>query len=91
MEEREITKAFRSNQVEWEAKCDVLETKFKKYQAEKEAEIIDLKEQIRDLMFYMEAQNVIANSELKDEISTGSVTISPGSAEPTRQTRRRKK
>ncbi|XP_055305814.1 BRCA1-associated protein [Sitodiplosis mosellana] len=78
-DEREMIKALRSNQSGWETKCSQLDEKFKKYQTEKEAEIIDLKDEIRDLMFYMEAQNVVANSKLKDEIDDTSIIISPPS------------
>lgn len=74
-----MIKALRSNQSGWETKCTQLDEKFNKYQAEKEAEIIDLKDEIRDLMFYMEAQNVVANSNLKDEIDDTSIIISPAS------------
>lgn len=78
-DEREMIKALRSNQSAWESKCSQLEEKFEKYQTKKEAEIIDLKDEIRDLMFYMEAQNAVANSQLKDEINDTSITISPPS------------
>lgn len=81
-DEREMINALRSNQSGWETKCAQLEDKFHKYQSEKEAEIIDLKDEIRDLMFYMEAQNAVANSQLKDEINDTSITISPASNTP---------
>lgn len=74
-----MIKALRSNQSGWETKCSQLDEKFKKYQTEKETEIIDLRDEIRDLMFYMEAQNAVANSQLKDEINETSITISPPS------------
>lgn len=77
-----MVKALRSNQTEWETKCSQIEEKFQKYQTKKEAEIVELKEEIRDLMFYMDAQNAVANSELKDEIVNGSITISPASSTP---------
>lgn len=87
--------ALRSNQSGWETKCSQLEEKFQKYQTEKEAEIIDLKDEIRDLMFYMEAQNAVANSQLKDEINDTSITISPASntsdASGSKRGRRKKK
>lgn len=86
-----MSQALRSNQSGWEAKCIALDDKFKKYQAEKEAEIADLKDQIRDLMFYMEAQNVIGNSELKDEIATSSVTIASPELDTSKKSRRKKK
>lgn len=52
-----------------------METNYRKFQIEKEEEITELKDQIRDLMFYMEAQNTIANSDLKDEIATSSISV----------------
>lgn len=85
-----MNKALQSNQSGWESKYTTLEVKFRKYQTEKEAEIADLRDQIRDLMFYMEAQNVIAKSDLKEEIATSSVSIQPA-AETTKKTRRKKK
>lgn len=93
-DEREMVKALRSNQTGWETKCSQLEEKFKKFQAEKEAEIIDLKDEIRDLMFYMDAQNALANSKLKDEIDQTSITISPpdnSEASGSKRGRRKKK
>lgn len=75
-----MIKALQSNQTGWETKCSQLDEKFKKYQTEKEAEILELKDEIRDLMFYMEAQNVVANSQLKDEINETTITISPPSS-----------
>lgn len=74
-DEREMIKALRSNQSEWEKKCAQLEKKFQNYQTDKESEIRNLKDEIRDLMFYMEAQSVVANSNLKDEIQDGTIKI----------------
>jgi BRCA1-associated protein len=70
-EEKQFSKTLQLNQSSWQTKYSDLE---KLYQ-EKEKEVVDLKDQVRDLMFYMEAQNTIQNSELKDEIAEGSVTI----------------
>lgn len=89
-----MIKALRSNQKEWETKYSQLEEKHKKYQTEKEAQITELKDEIRDLMFYMEAQNAVANSALKDEIDDTSITITPPSnsgASGSTKTRRKKK
>lgn len=92
IEERVMSQAFRSNQMGWESKCHALDTKLNAYKAEKEAEIADLKDQIRDLMFYMEAQSVISNSELKDEIATSSVTIGqPAGPDASKKNRRKSK
>jgi BRCA1-associated protein len=70
-EEKQFGKTLQLNHTSWQNRYATLE---KQYQ-EKEAEIIDLKDQVRDLMFYMEAQNTIAKSDMKDEIATGSVTV----------------
>lgn len=77
-DEKHVADAFRSNQTEWQSKYQSTEAKLKELQTAKDAEIADLKEQIRDFMFYMAAQTTIENSELKDEISAGSVVIGPG-------------
>lgn len=84
-DEREMIKALRSNQSDWETKCAQLEQKFQKYQTDKEAEIANLKDEIRDLMFYMEAQSAVANSNLKDEIKDATIKIvdaPPSAASP---------
>lgn len=70
-EEKQFSKTLQLNHSSWQTKYSELE---KLYQ-EKEKEVVDLKEQVRDLMFYMEAQNTISKSDLKDEIAEGSVTI----------------
>lgn len=95
-DEREMINALRSNQSAWKTKCATVEEKFNKYQAEKEAQIGELKDEIRDLMFYMEAQNVVANSQLKDEIADTSISITQppetsGSATSNSKKSRRKK
>lgn len=74
-EERQVGKALRSNQAEWQVKYQQIEKRYNSGTQEKEAEIAELKEQIRDLMFYMEAQNFIEQSDLKDEIASGSVIV----------------
>lgn len=80
-EEKYVADAYRTNQTEWQAKFQVVESKLKDLQTAKDAEILDLKEQLRDLMFYMEAQNTIEKSELKDEISSGSLVVVPGTSD----------
>lgn len=94
-DEREMIKALRSNQSGWESKCGQLEEKFEKYKTDKEKEIGDLKDEIRDLMFYMEAQNTLANSALKDEINDTSISITQptdsASASNSKKNRRKKK
>lgn len=91
-----MVKALRSNQREWELKCAAVEKKFSEYRIEKEEQIKSLKDEIRDLMFYLEAQDVVANSQLKDEIADTSISISqppdaPGSTSSGSKKSRRKK
>ncbi|XP_003436037.2 BRCA1-associated protein [Anopheles gambiae] len=70
-EEKQFGKTLQANQVTWQTKFTTLE----KQCTEKEQEIVELKEQVRDLMFYMEAQNTIAGSELKSELVDGTVVL----------------
>ncbi|KAL6262076.1 hypothetical protein P5V15_007172 [Pogonomyrmex californicus] len=72
-EEKDLRKALQSNQISWQAK-------YKKLQDElstKEAEITDLKEQNRDLMFFLDAQKQIDGSINRDEIASGRIVIPP--------------
>lgn len=90
-EEKQFSKTLQLNHNSWQTKYSNLE---KLYQ-EKEKEVVELKEQVRDLMFYMEAQNTISKSDFKDEIVEGSVTVGEGSANGTpgsgKKSRRKKK
>lgn len=56
-------------------------------------EMKELKEQIRDLMFTLEAQNFIANSDNRDEIAEGRIVVGSSNAadKPATSQRRRKK
>lgn len=74
-EEKQFSKTLQANQTAWQAKYAALEAKCQ----ERDTEVVELKEQVRDLMFFMEAQNTIAKSELKDEIEAGSVSVGESS------------
>lgn len=93
-EERQICKALQTNQSTWLIKYNELEAKFDKYRTDKDSEIAELKEEIRDLMFYMEAQNTIAKSDIKQEYVDSAVSL-PAPSEtpvtPTSQKGRKKK
>lgn len=91
VEERQMIKALQSNQSQWQTRYSSLEQKFDELKLNNEREIGDLKDQIRDLMFYMEAQNAIANSDLKDEIASTSVTVKEGSSTEKVKNRRSKR
>ncbi|GAB0100524.1 BRCA1-associated protein [Sergentomyia squamirostris] len=88
-DEKQMGKAILTNQSQWQTKYLNLEKRSKEVQAEKDATILDLKEQVRDLSFYMEAQSMIAKSELKDEIADGSVIVPEASAQKGKNRRRR--
>ncbi|RKO89033.1 BRCA1-associated protein 2-domain-containing protein [Blyttiomyces helicus] len=65
-EEREINTALRQNQETWRARIDAGEAAIKA----KEAAVVDLQEQVRDLMFFLETQKVVEGS---GELQGGSV------------------
>lgn len=85
-----MSKGLQQNQLSWEKKYNTTNEQFEKYRIEKQEEIADLKDQIRDLMFYMEAQNVVANSQLKDEIANTSISISQPAESSTKKSRKKK-
>lgn len=85
-EEKQFSKTLQLNHTSWQTKYASLEKLYK----EKEQEVVDLKEQVRDLMFYMEAQNTISHSELKDEIASGSVTVGEEPASKNKNRRKKK-
>ncbi|CAG9815071.1 unnamed protein product [Phaedon cochleariae] len=74
-EERQLGKALRNNQQQWQTKVTTLEEKFNELKIHKEKETEELREQVRDLMFFIDAQRVIGESEHKEDIAGGSVTI----------------
>jgi BRCA1-associated protein len=84
-EEKQFSKTLQLNHTTWQTKYANLE---KLYQ-EKEQEVIELKEQVRDLMFYMEAQSTISKSDFKEEIVEGAVTVGENSS--AKKNRRKKK
>lgn len=90
-EERQINSVMRENQVQWQNKCKSLEEKFQHFKSEKEKEIIELKEQLRDVMFYLEANKQVESSELKDEIAQGQIVLGEPSSSTNKPTRRRRK
>uniref|UniRef100_A0A6B2L352 BRCA1-associated protein n=1 Tax=Arcella intermedia TaxID=1963864 RepID=A0A6B2L352_9EUKA len=63
-----INKEMEKNQSAWKEKAMVTEEKLKKAQidAEKDSKIQELEEQVRDLMFYIENQKKLANSEFEN-------------------------
>lgn len=69
-----------------------MEKEHAEYVAEKTAEIIELKDQLRDVMFFIESKDQIEKSIYKDEIVDGQVTVDETSIPSTSsKTQRRKK
>jgi BRCA1-associated protein len=79
-EERQLNLSLRENQEEWQTRLRRAEVEVGVIKNTKDTEIQELKEQVRDLMFFMEAQSQVKESPLKDEIESGSVTV--GEAPP---------
>lgn len=81
-EEKELRQALQLNQTSWQNKHKQLQDEMSEFKEKKEVETTDLKEQIRDLMFYFEAQKQIANSADREEIASGRIVVGPGSTSP---------
>lgn len=87
-----MNKALLSNHSNCESKRVLLEQELQKCQREKEAQIADLQDQIRDLMIHMDSQHTVANSILKDEIVDATISIpQPTEPESSKKNRRKKK
>ncbi|XP_017041087.1 BRCA1-associated protein [Drosophila ficusphila] len=88
-EERELSKALQTNQSSWHGKYKVLEQQYNEFKHNHDAEVTDLREQLRDIMFFLDNQQKMANSELAGASITG---IGEKEPEPnTRRGNRRKK
>lgn len=91
VEEKQLGKALQSNLSSWEQKYNTLDKVYKTVREQKDSEIIELKEQIRDLMFYMDTQNKIVNSDMNEELAAGSVIVEQPPPQQTSQTKGRRK
>ncbi|XP_014278960.1 BRCA1-associated protein [Halyomorpha halys] len=74
-EEKELNNAMRTNQTQWQDKYNVLEKEFEKYKSKKEDEVIELKDQLRDVMFFLEAEKVVNSSPHKNELKEGKMEV----------------
>nr|XP_016997296.2 BRCA1-associated protein [Drosophila takahashii] len=70
-EERELSKALQTNQSSWHGKYKILEQQYNEFKHNHDAEVTDLKEQLRDVMFFLDNQQKMANSELAGASITG--------------------
>ncbi|XP_029174662.1 BRCA1-associated protein [Nylanderia fulva] len=78
-EEKDLRKALQLNQTSWQTKYKKLQDELSELKKTKEAETTDLKEQIRDLMFFLDAQKQIEESADREEIAAGRIVIPPSS------------
>lgn len=83
-EEMEMNKCLRKNQSEWQTRVSELEKRLEMDSKQKTEEIKDLKEQLRDVMFFLEAQETLSQTpeKTRQEIQEGQITIGAASPSP---------
>lgn len=75
-----MNKHLKNDHEKWQTLVKKLETQHEDYVKKKTAEITDLKEQLRDVMFFIEGQKLIDESPMKDELAGGQVVLGPAAA-----------
>ena len=90
-DQREVMDCYNKDAKRWKEMVDNLERKHEEYVKSKTAECDDLKEQLRDLMFYFEAQDKISASPYGKEMMGGSVQVDEASVPSTSKASRRRK
>ncbi|KAK0096213.1 hypothetical protein PV326_006104 [Microctonus aethiopoides] len=88
-EEKDLREALQQNQISWQSKHKQLQDEYTEYKNIKENEFKDMQEQIRDLMFFLDAQKQIENSSEKNDISGGTIIV-PETSNAVKPTRSRK-
>lgn len=76
-EEKDLRKALQLNQTSWQTKYKKLQDELNELKTSKETEITDMKDQIRDLMFFLDAQQQIEKSVDREEIAAGRIVVPP--------------
>ncbi|XP_069816889.1 BRCA1-associated protein isoform X1 [Dendropsophus ebraccatus] len=81
-EEQEMNKCLRANQAELQSKLKEEETLRKEACEQKDLQIVEMQEQLRDVMFYLEAQRKINQmpEDARQEIQDGQINIAMGSS-----------
>lgn len=90
-----MNKCLSSNQKLWRDRAEAAETSKDTTVQQKESEIRDLQEQVRDLMFYLETQKTVEASpeDTRQELQQGHVVLPtppPTSATPSRKHKKKK-
>ncbi|XP_034487232.1 BRCA1-associated protein [Drosophila innubila] len=88
-EERELSKALQTNQSSWHIKYKSLEQQYNEFKHNHDKEVTDLQEQLRDVMFFLDTQQKMANTELSGASITGVSDKDPDTS--SRRGNRRKK
>ncbi|XP_014662426.1 PREDICTED: BRCA1-associated protein-like [Priapulus caudatus] len=90
-EEKEMNKFLRENQQQWQDKVTRLDYQMRSMSLERDTEIADLKEQLRDVMFYLEAQDKIKQvpEDARHDIEDGHVTVGAAAPSPSQGSSRR--
>ncbi len=73
-EEKELNKCLSSNQEVYQKKLNQLEETIKKTNQQKDDEIKELQSQLRDIMFYLDAQNKL--NDMKDKVTNDEIQSS---------------
>ncbi|RWS28418.1 brca1-associated protein-like protein [Leptotrombidium deliense] len=82
-EEKDINKCLQENQSLWNQKLQETEKQLKTLTESKETELRELREQVRDLMFFLEAQEKLKDCSdvSREEIESGQIVVAPGSSQ----------
>lgn len=77
-EEKEMNSSLRKNQLEWQAKVNDLEQRL----AKKDVEISEIQDQLRDVMFYLDAKNKLESTDevTQQEIQEGQIVVQPNTS-----------
>ncbi|XP_051973703.1 BRCA1-associated protein [Xyrauchen texanus] len=83
-EEQEMNRCLRANQTELQTQLQEEERRAHEATANKEGQIAELKEQLRDVMFYLETQQQIDRmpADTRQEIQEGQINIASAPAAP---------
>eukprot|EP00731_Ephydatia_muelleri_P023679 Em0015g1262a len=92
-EEKELNRCLLDNQKSWKDRVTGLESRLEDVVKQKDTEIQDLKDQVRDLMFYLETQKKIEDSPdgARQEIQEGQLIVTQSPQQKATPSRRKKK
>ncbi|ALC47767.1 CG5555 [Drosophila busckii] len=79
-DERELSKAIQTTQSSWHKKFKDLELQYNEFKTNHDKEVTDLKEQLRDVMFFLDTQEKMAGTEVSGASITGVSNKDPTSS-----------